>query len=101
MAVMMNQIQLVLEWAQRKGIFKNGTVPGQYKKFIEEAGELGESLLLDDRDQFVLECGDVLVTLALLAEMKETNLAHCLEQAYNKINKRTGKMVGGVFVKDE
>ena len=82
-------------------LFRKTTIFDAEKKFIEEAGELGESLLLDDRDQFVLECGDVLVTLALLAEMKETNLAHCLEQAYNKINKRTGKMVGGVFVKDE
>jgi hypothetical protein len=33
--------------------------------------------------------------------MQELKLTECLESAYNVISKRTGKMVGGQFVKDD
>jgi hypothetical protein len=33
--------------------------------------------------------------------MQGVRLTDCLESAYNVISKRTGKMVGGQFVKDD
>jgi len=41
------------------------------------------------------------VTLTIQANLWGLSLTECLEEAYNKINVRTGRMVDGVFVKDE
>ena len=54
-----------------------------------------------DVDRVRDEMGDVLVTLAIQANLWGLSLTECLEEAYNKINVRTGRMVDGVFVKDE
>lgn len=43
--------------------------------------------------------GDVVVTLIILAMQNDMDLYECLNQAYNEIKGRTGKMVDGVFVK--
>ncbi|HCA4871926.1 TPA: hypothetical protein MW058_002733, partial [Enterococcus faecium] len=42
---------------------------------------------------------DVVVTLIILAMQNDMDLYECLNQAYNEIKGRTGKMVDGVFVK--
>jgi hypothetical protein len=41
-----------------------------------------------------------MVTLIIQCKMQGMDLQDCLESAYNVIKNRTGKMVGGVFVKD-
>ena len=45
--------------------------------------------------------GDILVTLIMQAKLWNTNLYDCLNQAYEVISTRTGRMVDGIFVKDE
>ena len=45
--------------------------------------------------------GDVLVTLIGFCEMNNLTIADCLDHAYGVISKRTGKMVDGLFVKDQ
>ncbi|MBK5039542.1 hypothetical protein, partial [Enterococcus faecium] len=42
--------------------------------------------------------GDVVVTLIILAMQNDMDLYECLNQAYNEIKGRSGKMVDGVFV---
>ena len=37
--------------------------------------------------------------MIILAMQNDMDLYECLNQAYNEIKGRTGKMVGGVFVK--
>jgi NTP pyrophosphatase (non-canonical NTP hydrolase) len=54
-----------------------------------------------DVDRVRDEMGDVLVTLAIQANLWGLSLTECLDEAYNKINVRTGHMIDGVFVKDE
>lgn len=44
--------------------------------------------------------GDTIVTLILAAELAGLTMEECLQAAYDEIKGRTGKMVGGVFVKD-
>ena len=44
--------------------------------------------------------GDTLVTLIILAAQYSLELGDCLEYAYNEIKNRTGKTVGGTFIKD-
>lgn len=46
------------------------------------------------------ELNDGMFLLLLIAEPYDLTLLECVEQAYNEISKRTGKMVNGVFVKD-
>ena len=111
---------LVLQWADDKGILKNGTKLGQAKKTIEEAKEIRDAIeekdlfdegiisLVDESDEeFDFEAaiidgiGDTLVTLIIQAEMNNLDILDCLETAYTEIAGRQGKMINGQFVKDE
>lgn len=99
----------VIDWGNRKGIL--GTVDSdvevkarkekQILKFSEEHDELLEEVLNGDVDTVRDELGDVLVTLCIQANLWGLSLGECLDEAFNKINVRTGRMVDGVFVKDE
>jgi NTP pyrophosphatase (non-canonical NTP hydrolase) len=91
---------LVIAWATQKGIFENGTYRAQALKTLEEVQELQEAIENEDRVEVVDALGDILVTIIIQAEMHELSLVECLESAYHVISKRTGKMVGGQFVKD-
>jgi NTP pyrophosphatase (non-canonical NTP hydrolase) len=91
---------LVIAWATQKGIFENGTYREQAMKTWEETDELIQAIENEDRDEVIDALGDILVTIIIQAEMHELSLVECLESAYNVISKRTGKMVGGQFVKD-
>ena len=42
----------------------------------------------------------MVVVLTNLARLGDTSIELCIDQAYNVISKRTGKMVNGTFVKD-
>lgn len=97
-------VQSVVNWAEEKGIFEKGTVQSQTEKFLEEVKELEEELTAYTKysnEPIMLEMGDVMVTLVLLAEMHNFSVFEALEMAYNKISKRKGKMVNGKFVKEE
>ena len=94
----------VLMWAKEKGIFEKGTVQSQTEKFLEEVKELEEELTAYTKysnERIMLEMGDVMVTLILLAEMHSFDIMEALQKAYDKIANRKGKMVGGKFVKEE
>jgi len=91
---------LVLAWAEQKGILQNGTPMAQCYKTEEEVRELSMAIIGNDREEIIDALGDILVTIIIQAEMQELSLTECLESAYNVISKRTGKMVGGQFVKD-
>jgi hypothetical protein len=43
----------------------------------------------------------MVVVLTNLAHLRGVNIEECIASAYNVINKRTGKMINGTFVKDE
>jgi len=97
-------VKAVIEWAKEKGIFEKGTLQSQTEKFLEEVKELEQELTAYTKysnEPIMLEMGDVMVTLVLLAEMHNFSVFEALEMAYNKISKRKGKMVNGVFVKEE
>ena len=96
-----NQLEaLVIEWADNKGILKNGTPPAQANKTMEECQELVDAIQDNNRDEIADALGDILVTIIIQAKMQNMSLVECLEGAYNVITKRTGKMVDGQFVKD-
>lgn len=117
----------VIKWANKKDLIENGNSYAQYAKFLEEGTEIlvamnkFENLLktaadLDVTNKEQLEAyrikdkaihnelvdglGDTLVTLIILAAQYGLELEDCLEYAYNQIKDRTGKTVGGTFIKD-
>ncbi|EGS31427.1 MazG nucleotide pyrophosphohydrolase domain protein [Peptoniphilus sp. oral taxon 375 str. F0436] len=110
-------IKRVQAWGQEKGITDPKNTDKQFLKFMEEALEFKTELdryvdiFWDDdysaafvdytRQNLLLEFGDVLVTLCILAKQLDLDPTTCLEMAYKKISKRKGKTVDGVFIKEE
>jgi NTP pyrophosphatase (non-canonical NTP hydrolase) len=97
---LVNEFDLIREWAENKGIYQKGDVKTQYLKLLEETGELAKSILKEDKDEFIDAIGDCVVVLTNLAKLKGYNIEDCINSAYKVISKRTGKMQNGTFVKD-
>lgn len=94
--------QDVVMWADGKGILDASNATVQMSKTLEECAEVLRELNTSqlDREALESEYGDVLVTLVIGMKMSNIHPTVALETAYNKINKRTGRMENGVFVKD-
>lgn len=92
---------LVEDWAEDKGIIKNGTPTAQALKTLEECNELIDAIDKEHKGETVDALGDVLVTLIIQAKMQGVDLLDCLQIAYDVISKRTGKMENGMFIKDK
>lgn len=97
----MNELQnKVVEWAESKNLLTGSTWEKQYVKLAEEKDELMLALLAKDISAVEDELGDCLVVLTVIAAQQGLTLTQCYERAYNKISKRTGKTIDGIFVKD-
>jgi NTP pyrophosphatase (non-canonical NTP hydrolase) len=46
------------------------------------------------------DIGDMIVVLINIAERNNVSLTECLDQAWNDIKDRKGKMVDGIFIKE-
>ena len=97
----MERFELIREWAKEKGILDKGDTKTQCLKLFEEAGELSKAILNDDKEEFVDAIGDCVVVLTNLAHLGGVRIEDCIDEAYNVIAKRKGKMINGTFVKDE
>lgn len=120
----MNELEhKVIEWAEQRGIFENSSPWKQLKKTEEEVNELVAALdalrgsviqndigaQLRPTYQKIVHAqkdakdaiGDIVVTLIIQAHMHGWSLEECLRAAYDEIKDRKGKMVDGVFVKEE
>ena len=95
-----DRFQLIRDWAKTRGLYKKGDTKTQYLKLMEEAGELGRAILKDDQVEFNDAIGDMVVVLTNLAHLGGTSIEICIDEAYEVIAKRTGKMENGTFVKD-
>ena len=89
----------IRQWADERGIYDKGDPKTQYIKLMEEAGEVGRAILKQDTNEIIDGIGDMVVVLTNLAELIGVPIEECIQQAYNEISKRKGKMVNGTFVK--
>lgn len=96
-----NEFQPIRDWAEQKGILKEGDARTQYVKLQEESGELAKALLDNDQEEVIDAIGDMVVVLTNMAHLSGTTIEECIDSAYEVISKRTGKMINGTFVKDE
>lgn len=87
-------------WAKDRGLYEKGDPKTQYIKLMEEAGEVGRAILKEDTAEIIDGIGDMVVVLTNLAELNGVSIEDCIQEAYNVIAKRKGKMVNGTFVKD-
>lgn len=87
-------------WASEKNLLVEGNEHNQMKKVIEEVKEIEQALQEDNLEEIMNEIGDGFVTLVILCHQLNLNPTQCLTMAYNKISKRTGKTINGIFVKD-
>lgn len=101
-------IKQVEQWAEDKGILTACDCIAQLEKTEEEVDELYEEIhrivvgsAFASEDRAKLEMGDVLVTLIIQCKMQGWDAQECLQKAYDKISKRTGQLIDGVFVKSE
>lgn len=74
----------------------------QMLKLAEEHGELAAALAKGRKKAKVKDAvGDMYVVLTILCMQLDIDIEDCIEAAYGDIADRKGKMVNGVFVKEE
>ena len=95
-----SQFDLIREWADQRGLYKNGDPKTQALKLVEEVGETCRAILKDDHKETIDGIGDCVVVLTNLAELCGTDIEHCITAAYDEIKDRTGKMENGTYKKD-
>lgn len=113
----------VEEWADDKDLLHSENADKQFMKFIEEVFEFKSEMdiLVRYRNYYrenpqkkipkaeheritkkaELELGDIIVTLIVLSKQLDIDIVECLDMAYEKISKRHGKTVNGLFIKEE
>lgn len=91
----------VMQWAQARGIYENGTALGQASKTVEEACELLVAITKNDRAEIADAIGDVMVTLVNVGVLTDLDVRQCFYNAYKVIEHRKGYLnKQGVFVKE-
>jgi NTP pyrophosphatase (non-canonical NTP hydrolase) len=92
-------LRKIAQWHHDRNLINGATNQSQFVKLISEAGELADNVAKnkDCRD----DIGDMIVVLINIAERNGYTIQECLEQAWNDIKDRKGKMVNGVFVKEQ
>ena len=88
----------IKKWHHDRNLIDGSTDKDQFCKLMQEAGELSDNICKgkDVSD----DIGDMIVVLINIAERNNLSLSQCLEQAWNDIKNRKGRMVDGVFVKE-
>ena len=96
----------IIEWHYARNLIEGSTDLDQFGKLQEEVLELHEALIcnsyLDNYTPEITDAiGDIIVVLINMAERNGLSIKDCLAVAYNDIKDRKGKMVDGIFVKEE
>lgn len=97
-------VSLIRQWGVDKSITGPGgkaTLETQYKKLLEEVGEICEGIHKQDQHEIIDGIGDATVVLILLADLAGVKFETCLLAAFDEIKGRTGRMENGIFIKDQ
>lgn len=90
---------LIRQWADERGLYDKGDEKTQFIKLMEEAGELSQAILKQNREEAIDAIGDMVVVLTNLSKFVGVDIEDCITSAYNEIKNRKGKMSNGTFVK--
>lgn len=94
-----NMVSRIKTWHHDRNLIEGSTDKDQVLKLMQELGELSDSVCKskDIRD----DLGDMLVVMINIMERNNLTMTECLEVAWDDIKDRKGRMVDGIFVKEE
>ena len=95
----MKLVKLIEQWHEDRNLIEGSTDKDQVLKLAQELGELSDSVCKekDMRD----DLGDMLVVMINIMKRNNITIEECLQKAYDDIKDRKGRMVDGIFVKEE
>ena len=85
----MTIFERVRQWAEVRGI-NHVESDTQYQRFLQEAVEIHDAMIKNDKIEFIDAIGDTMVTLINLANTKGFRAEDCLESAFKVIEFRKG-----------
>jgi NTP pyrophosphatase (non-canonical NTP hydrolase) len=97
---MTSRFEDIRNWANDRNIIEGATTHAQFVKLMEEAGELASGIAKSKIEMVKDGIGDTIVVLTILAAQHGLSVEECVEQAWNEIKDRKGRMINGVFVKE-
>lgn len=97
----MSVFEKIEQWARDRNLIEGSNRQAQMLKLTEEVGELAHSVAKDKPEEFRDAIGDCVVVLTILAAQGGVSIEHCIEGAYETIKDRKGRMIDGVFVREE
>lgn len=86
-------------WHEDRNLINGSSDQAQLVKLAEELGELAGNIARGRG--FADDIGDMIVILVNIAERNNLSIQDCMEFAWSDIKDRKGRMVDGVFVKEE
>lgn len=98
---MLSWKERVTKWAEDRNLVTGSNPVLQMAKLTEEVQELSDALLRNDTAEICDAIGDIQVVLAVMCAQLGQDVETCREMAWEQIKDRKGKMVGGVFVKED
>lgn len=93
-------IKDIRKWIHDRNL-QTATTQSQLVKLGEEFGELCAGIARDDDPIIEDSLGDMFVVMMVIAEIKGFEIDDCIKSAYEEIKDRKGKLVNGVFIKEE
>lgn len=88
-------------WAHDRNLINGSTTQAQFVKLVEEVGELAQSIAKDRPEEFRDAIGDCFVVLTILAAQKGVEIEECIAEAWHVIKDRKGRMIDGIFIREE
>lgn len=95
------QFERIRQWAEDRNLIEGSKPINQVSKLVEELGELATGVNKNKMDLIADGVGDAVVVLTILAKQCNMNIEDCIDVAWNEIKDRKGRMVEGIFVKEE
>lgn len=96
-----NEFQPIRDWAEERGIYEKGDPKTQTLKGVEEMGELAKAVVEKNDEAIRDAIGDVTVVLVSVAKLCGFNYEQCVNEAYQEIKNRKGRVENGTFIKYE
>lgn len=96
----MTVIDKIKQWVRDRNL-QTGDPARQICKTVEELGELAKAINKNKLEEAKDGIGDTVVTLICISMQLGLDFNDCLEVAYNEIKDRKGKLINGIFVKEE
>jgi NTP pyrophosphatase (non-canonical NTP hydrolase) len=91
----------IRKWAKDKNITQGSSPQAQMLKLTEEVGELAAAIARNEQGKIIDSIGDCIVVLTILTAHYGLYVEDAVDAAYEEIKDRKGKLVDGIFIKEE